>query len=149
MIVHQLIPFLAPLGEQSIIWIFSNLRVSTFQKSMMGCPNWQLLSKIEVFYRPEWTKGETTSECILTILKSKNDCYKQLEQKKQMKKMGPFVQFPCFFPEFWSVNCPKKCIFYNFVLTSARNLSLLKQFTFMHLKVLITLFQKMLCFIVV
>ena len=27
-----------------------------------------------------------------------------------------------------SVICPKKCNFYNFVLTSARNLSLLKQF---------------------
>ena len=27
---HELIPFLAPLGEQNIIWIFSKLRVSTF-----------------------------------------------------------------------------------------------------------------------
>ena len=41
------------------------------------------------------------------------------------------------------------CIFYNFVLTSARNLSLLKQFRYMHLKVIITLFQKILWFIVV
>ena len=41
----------------------------------------------------------------------------------------------------------KKGIFYNFVLTSARNLSLLKQFTYMHLKVLTILFQKMLWFI--
>ena len=41
----------------------------------------------------------------------------------------------------------KKAHFYNFVLTSARNLSLLKQFTYMHLKVLITLFQKMIWFI--
>ena len=40
----------------------------------------------------------------------------------------------------------QKSIFYNFVLTSVRNLSLLKQFTYMHLKVL-TLFQKMLWFI--
>ena len=29
-LVHQLIPFLALLGGQNIIWIFSNLRVSTF-----------------------------------------------------------------------------------------------------------------------
>ena len=50
-------------------------------------------------------------------------------------------------PELWSLNCPKNSIFYNFVLTSARNLSLLKQFTYMHLKVIITLFQKMLWFI--
>ena len=41
----------------------------------------------------------------------------------------------------------KKVHFYNFVQTSARNLSLLKQFTYMHLKVLITLFQKMVWFI--
>ena len=34
----------------------------------------------------------------------------------------------------WSLNCPKKCGFYNFVL--ARNLSLLKQFTGMHLKLI-------------
>ena len=38
----------------------------------------------------------------------------------------------------------KKEHFLQFVLTSARNLSLSKQFTYMHLKVLITLFQKML-----
>ena len=50
------------------------------------------------------------------------------------------------FINLWSINCPKKCIFYNFVLTSARNLGLLKQFTYMHLKVLITLFQKMVWF---
>ena len=41
----------------------------------------------------------------------------------------------------------KRAFFYNFVLTSARNLSLLKQFAYMHLKVLITLFQKTLWFI--
>ena len=33
------------------------------------------------------------------------------------------------------------------MLTSARNLSLLQQFTYMHLKVLITLFQKMISFV--
>ena len=40
----------------------------------------------------------------------------------------------------------KKCNFCNFALTSARNLSLLNKFTNMHLKVLITLFQKMIWF---
>ena len=40
----------------------------------------------------------------------------------------------------------KKCIFCNFVLTSARNLSVLKQFTYMDLKVFITVFQKMIWF---
>ena len=37
---------------------------------------------------------------------------------------------------------PKKVHFLQFVLTSARNLKLLKQFTYVHLKLLITLFQK-------
>ena len=47
----------------------------------------------------------------------------------------------------WALNCFKKCIFCNIVLTSARNLSLLKQFTYMHLKGLATHFQKMALFI--
>ena len=67
--------------------------------------------------------------------------------EKVDEKMGSFAQFPCFLSDLWSLNCLKKCIFCNFVLTSARNLSLLKQFTYMHLKVLITLFQKMVWFI--
>ena len=54
-IFHKLIPFLALFVEQNITWIFSNLRVSTFQKSMMGCQNRQLLSKSDVLCRPEWT----------------------------------------------------------------------------------------------
>ena len=37
----------------------------------------------------------------------------------------------------------KKVLFYNFVLTSARNLSLLKQYKYMHPKDLIMHFQKM------
>ena len=41
----------------------------------------------------------------------------------------------------------KKVHFHNFVLTLARNLNLLKQFIYMHLKVLIALFQKMVKFI--
>ena len=41
----------------------------------------------------------------------------------------------------------KKCIFCNFVLTSARNLSRFKQFTYMHLKGLVTHFQKLMLFI--
>ena len=41
----------------------------------------------------------------------------------------------------------KMCTFCNFVLTSARNLSLLKQFTYMNRKVFIAVFQKMTRFI--
>ena len=67
--------------------------------------------------------------------------------EKVDENMGSFVQFSWFLPELWSLNCPKKCISLHFVLTSARNLSLLKQFTYMDLKVLITVFQKMIWFI--
>ena len=63
--------------------------------------------------------------------------------EKVDEKMESFVSFPCFLPELWSLNCPKNCIFRNFVPTSARNLCLLKQFTYMDLKV----FQKMIWFI--
>ena len=41
----------------------------------------------------------------------------------------------------------KMCTFCNFVLTSAWNLSLLKQFTYMNRKVFIAVFQKMIQFI--
>ena len=40
----------------------------------------------------------------------------------------------------------KKVHFFNFVLTLAKQ-SLLKQFTYIHVKVLITLFQKMIWFV--
>ena len=40
----------------------------------------------------------------------------------------------------------KKCIFSNVMLTSASNVSLLEQFTYIHLKDLVTHFQKMLLF---
>ena len=99
--------------------------------------------KIEVFYRPEWTKGGTTWKWILSIFKFRNEYYKQLDQKKYMKKMGSFVLFPCFIPELRSLNSLKKCIFCSFVLTSTRNLGLLKQFTYMHVEGLVTHFQKM------
>ena len=78
--------------------------------------------KTKVFYRPEWTKRGTTWKWILSIFNFRNEYYKHLD-----RKMG---------------------IFCKFVLTSARNLSLLKQFTYMHLKGLVTHFQKMVLFVI-
>ena len=46
-------------------------------------------------------------------------------------------------PELWLLNCLKRCIFFNFALTSEKKQSLVKHFTYMHLKFLIMLFQKM------
>ena len=42
------------------------------------------------------------------------------------------------FPSRLVLKLSKKCIFCNFVLNSAGNLSLLKQFTYMHMKGLVT-----------
>ena len=50
--------------------------------------------------------------------------------EKVREKLRSFVQLLCFLPELWPLICPEKCIFYNFVLTSARKLSLLEQFTY-------------------
>ena len=82
----------------------------------------------------------------MTIFNYKNKCCKQLEQKK-VDGVNGVILVSMLLPELWSLNYPKKCIFCSFVLTSARNLSVFKQFTYMDLKVFITVFQKILCLI--
>ena len=67
--------------------------------------------------------------------------------QKVFKKMGSFLKFSFFLPELWSLNCQKWCIFCKFLLTLARNLNLLEQFIYIHLKGLIMFFQIMVCFI--
>ena len=64
-----------------------------------------------------------------------------------MEKVGSFVKFPHFLPDLCSLNSPEKCSFLQFCTDLRRNLSLLKQFSYMHLKVFITLVQKMIWFI--
>ena len=55
--------------------------------------------------------------------------------------MGLLVQFSCFLLPFWFLNYQK--MFCNFVLQSARNLSLLQEFVYIHLKFLIfSIFRK-------
>ena len=44
--------------------------------------------KIEVFYRLEWTKGGATWKWILSILKFRNEYYKQLDREKVDEKNG-------------------------------------------------------------
>ena len=61
--------------------------------------------------------------------------------------LGVLSSFHVSFQSYGLKIAKKRAFFYNFVLTSARNLSLLKQFTYMYLKVLITIFQKMLWYI--
>ena len=69
---------------------FSNLRVSTLQKSMMlsellaFAQNWGILQ----------TRMDQREDCIkinFDYFQIKNECYKQLEQKKYMKKLGSLV----------------------------------------------------------
>ena len=81
--------------------------------------------------------------------KCKNKYCKQLKKKygKVDKKNGVICLVSIFHSELWSLHYPKLCIFWKFLLTSARNLYLLKQFNYIHLKYFFMLFQKVLCFI--
>ena len=56
--------------------------------------------------------------------------FQTVRAEKVDEKIGSFV-----------LKVPKNILSCNFVLTSAQNLCLSKQFTYVHLKVLITLFQ--------
>ena len=72
---------------------------------------------------------------------------KWMLQKVRAKKIDEKNGVVCLVSLFpscvWSLNCLKKCSFCNFALSSAGKLSLLKQFTYMHLKSLVMHFQKM------
>ena len=132
-------------GGQNIIQIFSLLRVSTFQKRMMSCPNRQHLGKNRSILQTRMGQRWDHMKINFHYFQIQK-CY-TVRAEKVDEKMGSYVQFPCSLPKLWSLNCLKMCIFCNFVLTSARNLSPLKQFTYMHLKGLVTQFQKMVLFI--
>ena len=70
----------------------------------------------------------------------------QLDWKKQMKK-NEVLCLVSMFP-FWVVVCKfSKKVHFLQRADLSKNLSLLKQFTYMHLKGFITLFQSMLWFI--
>ena len=95
-------------------------------------------SKIQIFCRQEWNKWGTLWKLILTIFKCKNEFPKQLGLEKQKKKIWSFVWFSCLLPELRSLNCQKLWSFCNFLLISAKNVTLHSHC--MHLKVLVSLF---------
>ena len=65
-----------------------------------------------------------------------------------MKKRGHLPRFHISPQSYGYITLSKKVHFLcNFVLTSARNLGLLKQFTYIHLKSLVTHFREMVLFI--
>ena len=70
-------------------------------------------------------------------------------RSEKVDEKNRFICLVSMFPSWLMVlKLSKKVLFFfNFVLTSARNLSLLKQFTYIHLKGLLTHFQKMVLFI--
>ena len=87
----------------------------------------------------------TTLKWILSIFKFRNEYYKQIGKSRWKNRVICLVSM---LPSWVMVlKLSKKCIFCNFVLTSARNLSRLKQLTYMYLKGLLTQFQKLVLFI--
>ena len=70
-----------------------------------------------------------------------------VKPEKVDKKNGVICLVSMFPSRVMVLKLSKKMHFWNFLLTSVRNLSLLKQFTYMHLKSLVTHFQKMVLFI--
>ena len=139
--------FLAPLGEQNIIWIFvtsgcllSRIKYDGLSESVAFAQNWGILQtrmdqrrnhmkmNFDNFQRQKWVLQTLGAE--------------KVDEKNR------FICLASMFPSWvMALKLSKKVHFCNFVLTSARNLSLLKQCTYMHLKVLITLFQKMIWFL--
>ena len=102
--------------------------------------------KIEVFYRPELTNRGTIWKSILSIFKFRNEYYKQIGKSRW--KNGVICLVSMLPSWVTALKLSKKCFFCNFVLTSARNLSWLKQFTYMYLKGLVMHFQKLMFFII-
>ena len=62
------------------------------------------------------------------------------EKKKKQPNSHSCTGF-CLLPELWSLNCQKLCPFCNFLLMLAKNLRLLWQFLYVHLKALFSLFK--------
>ena len=78
---------------------------------------------------------------ILTIFKFRNECYRQLERKKYKKKNGVICLASMFSSLIVVLKLFKKYIFCDFVLTSGRNLGLLKQFTYIHQEIVLFIMQ--------
>ena len=101
--------------------------------------------KIEVFYWPERTNGETTWNEFWAFSNSEMNITNRLEKVDEKNGVICLVSM---LPSWVMVlKLSKKCIFCNSVLTSARNLNWLKQFTYKHLKGLVMPFQKFVLFV--
>ena len=115
---------------------------------MMNCLNQELLAK-------NWDILETRMDQRGDHMKTNFDYFqiqKWMPQTIRAEKIDGKNWVICLVSIFPSrvmvLNCLKKCNIFNFVLTSARNLSILKQFTYIHLKGLVEHFQEMVFFII-
>ena len=112
---------------------------------MIGCLNWWPLLNSEIFYRPEWTKGGSHDNEFWLLSNTKMNITNRVENMDE--KNGVICLVSMFISWVMVLKLSRKGIFCNFVLISAKTLSLWRQFAYMHLKVLIALFQKMIYFL--
>ena len=122
-------------------WLTSGYLLSG--KSIMSCPNQWLLAKIDVFYWSEWIKVMNLK------MNSKHfEIQKWMSQagraEKSRRKNGVIFVVFMFLSWLMILKLSKKKAFFKFCADlSKKHLVMLKQFTYMHLKGLVTHFQKM------
>ena len=110
----------------------------------MSLPNRYLWSKIELFYRPEWTKGGTTWKWMLSIFQIQKWILQTVRAEKVDEKNGLICVVSMFSFRVMVLKLSKKVYFLQFCSDLSKFVvSLLKQFTYMHLKGLVIHFQKM------
>ena len=132
------------LNRKSETWLFTflNVYVSWIERGKIVILQLSLPT-FRHFADQNWPNGEPHENGFWQFSNAKMSFLNTQGSKSKWKKIESFVWFSCLFLELWSLNCQKLCPFRNFLLMSAKTLRLLYQFTYMHLKVLISLFQKM------
>ena len=97
------------------------------------------------FYKPEWIIRGATWKWILTIFKYKNEYYKQSRKSRWKNEVICLV----FKFSFWvmALNLSRKVNFLPFCADFSTKRKCVKAIYIFHLKVLTTLFQKMIWFI--
>ena len=98
-----------------------------------------------MFCGPDWTKGGPHENEFWHFSNIKINITNRAQKVDKKNEVICLVYFSL--PELWSLNCPEQCIFFKFVLTSARNTNLPKQFIYIQLKDLVMLFQKIVWFL--
>ena len=135
-----------------MIYIFSNLWGSTFWKSVMGFLNQQVLAKNWGILQTRMDQSSESENEFWVFSNSEMNFTNRYSRRSRWKKFGVICvvsMFPswvmilkCYDPliveksEFFAILC----------WSQQKNLKILKQFTYMHLKALVTHFQKIVLF---